>query len=302
MRAKGLPELKTDIERIEDASERASGLVRQLLAFSRRQVLQPKVLDLNAIVLGLDKLLRRLMDGDIEMLTVADQPVGAIKADPGQIEQVIMNLVVNARDAMPDGGRLVVETANVELGATYARDHATVRAGRYVLLAVSDTGLGMSVETVGHIFEPFYTTKENGRGTGLGLSTVYGIVKQSGGYVWVYSEPGRGTTFKVYLPRVDEAVEVLPGGTLTVENRVRMGRRRAGFAGTYAHGAGGEGINRCGGAKRGRRGAFGGEPGNEHSFVAYRCDHARPERARIGEADPGSAPVDAGPVYVGLYV
>jgi CheY-like chemotaxis protein len=223
MRAKGLPELKTDIERIEDASERASGLVRQLLAFSRRQVLQPKVLDLNAIVLGLDKLLRRLMDGDIEMLTVADQPVGAIKADPGQIEQVIMNLVVNARDAMPDGGRLVVETANVELDAPYARDHATVRAGRYVLLAVSDTGLGMSAETVGHIFEPFYTTKENGRGTGLGLSTVYGIVKQSGGYVWVYSEPGRGTTFKVYLPRVDEAVEVLPGGTLTVENRVRMG-------------------------------------------------------------------------------
>ena len=151
MRAKGLPELKTDIERIEDASERASGLVRQLLAFSRRQVLQPKVLDLNGIVLGLDKLLRRLMDGDIEMLTVADQPVGAIKADPGQIEQVIMNLVVNARDAMPDGGRLIVETANMELDAGYARDHATVRPGRYVMLAVSDTGVGMSAETVAHI-------------------------------------------------------------------------------------------------------------------------------------------------------
>jgi PAS domain S-box-containing protein len=223
MRVKGLPELKTDIERIEDASERASGLVRQLLAFSRRQVLQPKVLDLNGIVWGLDKLLRRLMDGDIEMLTVADKPVGAIKADPGQIEQVIMNLVVNARDAMPDGGRLVVETANEELDATYARDHATVRAGRYVMLAVSDTGVGMSAETVGHIFEPFYTTKENGRGTGLGLSTVYGIVKQSGGYVWVYSEPGRGTTFKVYLPRVDEAVEVLPGGKLTAEDPVTVG-------------------------------------------------------------------------------
>jgi PAS domain S-box-containing protein len=223
MRAKGLPELKTDIERIEDASERASGLVRQLLAFSRRQVLQPKVLDLNGIVIGLDKLLRRLMDEDIEMLTVADQPVGAIKADPGQVEQVIMNLVVNARDAMPDGGRLIVETANVELDAGYARDHATVRPGRYVMLAVSDTGTGMSAETVAHIFEPFYTTKESGRGTGLGLSTVYGIVKQSGGYVWVYSEPGRGTTFKVYLPRVDEAVEALPVAKPRPQERVKMG-------------------------------------------------------------------------------
>ena len=223
MRAKGLPELRADVERIEDASERASGLVRQLLAFSRRQVLQPKVLDLNSIVIGLDKLLRRLMDEDIEMLTVADQPVGAIKADPGQIEQVIMNLVVNARDAMPDGGRLIVETANVELDASYARDHATVRPGRYVMLAVSDTGTGMSAETVAHIFEPFYTTKESGRGTGLGLSTVYGIVKQSGGYVWVYSELGRGTTFKVYLPRVDEAVEALPVAKPTPQERVKMG-------------------------------------------------------------------------------
>jgi PAS domain S-box-containing protein len=223
MRAKGLPELKTDIERIEDASERASGLVRQLLAFSRRQVLQPKVLDLNGIVIGLDKLLRRLMDEDIEMLTVADKPVGPIKADPGQIEQVIMNLVVNARDAMPDGGRLIVETADVDLDAVYARDHATVRPGRYVMLAVSDTGTGMSAETVAHIFEPFYTTKENGRGTGLGLSTVYGIVKQSGGYIWVYSEAGRGTTFKVYLPRVNEAVEALPAAKAAPERRVRNG-------------------------------------------------------------------------------
>jgi PAS domain S-box-containing protein len=223
MRAKGLPELKTDIERIEDASERASGLVRQLLAFSRRQVLQPKVLDLNGIVVGLDKLLRRLMDEDIEMLTVANKPVGAIKADPGQVEQVIMNLVVNARDAMPDGGRLIVETANVELDAGYARDHATVRPGRYVMLAVSDTGTGMSADTVAHIFEPFYTTKESGRGTGLGLSTVYGIVKQSGGYIWVYSELGRGTSFKVYLPRVDEAVEALPVAKPTPQERVKMG-------------------------------------------------------------------------------
>jgi PAS domain S-box-containing protein len=209
-RPKISPELQADVERIEDASERASTLVRQLLAFSRRQVLQPKLVDLNSIVLGLDKLLRRLMDEDIEMSTVPHENLGTIKADPGQIEQVIMNLVVNARDAMPKGGRLTVETANVELDAAYASEHATVKPGRYVMLAVSDTGTGMSPETVAHIFEPFYTTKESGRGTGLGLSTVYGIVKQSGGYVWVYSELGRGSSFKVYLPRVDEAPETLP--------------------------------------------------------------------------------------------
>jgi PAS domain S-box-containing protein len=218
IRAKGMPELRSDVERIEDAAERAAGLVRQLLAFSRRQVMQPKVLDLNGIVVGLDKLLRRLMDEDIQMVTVANEAVGAIKADPGQIEQVIMNLVVNARDAMPKGGRLTVETANAELDAAYARDHASVKPGKYVMLAVSDTGIGMSAETVAHIFEPFYTTKESGRGTGLGLSTVYGIVKQSGGYIWVYSELNHGTTFKVYLPRVDEAVETAQTAAKPAEN------------------------------------------------------------------------------------
>jgi PAS domain S-box-containing protein len=204
------PELQTDVERIEDASERAGTLVRQLLAFSRRQVLQPRLVDLNNIVLGLDKLLRRLMDEGIQMSTIPGKDVGTIKADPGQMEQVIMNLVVNARDAMPNGGRLTVETANVDLDAAYASDHATVKPGSYVMLAVSDTGTGMSPETVAHIFEPFYTTKESGRGTGLGLSTVYGIVKQSGGYIWVYSELGRGSSFKVYLPRVEQAPEALP--------------------------------------------------------------------------------------------
>jgi two-component system, cell cycle sensor histidine kinase and response regulator CckA len=157
--------------------------------------------------LNLDKLLRRLMDDNIEMITRAHENVGKVKADPAQLEQVIMNLLVNARDAMPKGGRIVVETSNVDLDSHYAEDHATVKPGRYVMLAVSDTGIGMSQETVAHVFEPFYTTKESGHGTGLGLSTVYGIVKQSGGYIWVYSEPGRGSTFKVYLPRVEEMQE-----------------------------------------------------------------------------------------------
>jgi PAS domain S-box-containing protein len=203
-RAASQPELRSDIERIENASERAAALVRQLLAFSRRQVLQPKTIDLNVIVLNLDKLLRRLMDEHIEMITRVDQNVGAVKADPTQIEQVIMNLVVNARDAMPKGGCLTLETKNVELDAAYARDHSPVRPGSYVMLAVSDTGTGMDADTVAHIFEPFYTTKEHARGTGLGLSTVYGIVKQSGGYIWVHSQPGQGSEFKVYLPRVAE--------------------------------------------------------------------------------------------------
>src|SRR5882724_4479846 len=217
------PELRSDLQHIGDASERAGTLVRQLLAFSRKQVLKPKVLDLNSIVLNLEKLLRRLLAETVEMKTVAGKNVGAVKADPSQIEQVIMNLVVNARDAMPKGGRILIETSNVELDDSYSQDHATVRPGRYVMLAVTDTGVGMTSDTVAHIFEPFYTTKESGRGTGLGLSTVYGIVKQSGGYIWVYSEPGHGTTFKVYLPRVEEAVE-----SLSVERIGEADRKRTG--------------------------------------------------------------------------
>ena len=207
------PALNADIQQIGNASERASTLVRQLLAFSRKQVMQPRAIDLNTIVLGLDSLLRRLMSEDIEMFTHCEDIIGTVRADPAQIEQVIMNLVVNARDAMPQGGRLTIETANVQLDATYARDHATVRPGSYVMLAVSDTGIGMDQETQAHIFEPFYTTKSSGQGTGLGLSTVYGIVKQSGGYIWVYSELSQGTTFKVYLPVVDGGIEAKPNET-----------------------------------------------------------------------------------------
>jgi CheY-like chemotaxis protein len=172
-------------------------------------VLQPKTIDLNEVVLNLDKLLRRLMDDNIEMTTHTQNAIGKVKADPAQIEQVIMNLVVNARDAMTAGGRILLETSNVDLDSDYADEHVTVKPGKYVMLAVSDSGIGMSQQTIAHIFEPFYTTKESGSGTGLGLSTVYGIVKQSGGYIWVYSEPGKGSTFKVYLPRAEDPVEQL---------------------------------------------------------------------------------------------
>ena len=213
--------LRNDIEKIDDASERAAALVRQLLAFSRKQVLQPKNLDLNGVVAGLEQLLKRLMSEDIRMQVKMSSDLGIIKADPSQIEQVLMNLVVNARDAMPKGGKLIVETSNVDLDQTYASDQFSVKPGRYVMLAVSDNGSGMDPDTVAHIFEPFFTTKGGMRGTGLGLSTTYGIVKQSGGYIWVHSEPQRGTTFKVYLPRVDEIAEATE--TVRLRAAVRNG-------------------------------------------------------------------------------
>jgi PAS domain S-box-containing protein len=201
--------LQRDVDLIHKTAERAASLTGQLLAFSRKQLLQPKVLDLNNVVADMDKLLQRLIGEHIELSTVLPPGLGRVKVDPGQMQQVIMNLAVNARDAMPQGGKLMIETADAVLDEIYARHHTGVQPGRYVMLAVTDAGCGMDSQTKARIFEPFFTTKEPGKGTGLGLSTVYGIVKQSGGNVWVYSEVGRGTTFKIYLPRVeDEADEI----------------------------------------------------------------------------------------------
>jgi signal transduction histidine kinase len=201
--------LRENIEEIGKATDRAADLTRQLLAFSRRQVMEMRVLDINAHIQSLDKMLRRLIGEDIQLMSTLAEDVGRVRTDPGQIEQLIMNLAVNARDAMPHGGKLTIETANVDLDEAYARGHVAVTPGRYVMISVSDSGVGMAPEVRDRVFEPFFTTKEKGKGTGLGLSTVYGIVKQSNGNIWVYSELGKGTTFKIYLPRVDEPPEEL---------------------------------------------------------------------------------------------
>ncbi|MGB6498106.1 MAG: ATP-binding protein, partial [Candidatus Acidiferrum sp.] len=193
---------------IESAADRAASLTRQLLAFCRMQVLQPRIIDLNMLVSEMCKLLRRLIREDIAFNFHAGESLGRVKADPGQIEQVIMNLVVNAGDAMPTGGTLSIETRNVTVDAAYAAARPPIKPGEYVLLVVADNGLGMGAETKARIFEPFFTTKEQGKGTGLGLATVYGIVKQSGGCVWVESDPGKGARFEVYLPRAAGAAEL----------------------------------------------------------------------------------------------
>jgi len=216
------PAVRGPAQEIAKAANRATDLTRQLLAFSRKQMLTPKVLDLNAIVTDNLRMLTRLIGEDVDLVMIPGSSLGMVKADPGQVEQVIMNLAVNARDAMPRGGKLTIETANVSLDENYARLHAPAALGDYIMLAVSDTGQGMDSETQTHIFEPFFTTKGQ-KGTGLGLSTVYGIVKQSGGYIWVYSEPGRGTSFKVYLPRVAATEEAISPQPSTAATEVARG-------------------------------------------------------------------------------
>ena len=195
-------------EEIEKAGQRAASLTRQLLAFSRQQVLAPAVLNLNSLISEMEKMLPRLIGEDIEIVIALDPAIGRVKADHGQLEQVVMNLAVNARDAMPDGGKVVITTANAVLDETWTRSHPGSKAGDFVMLSVADTGTGIDSETLAHIFEPFFTTKERGKGTGLGLATVYGVVKQSGGYVWVESALGKGTAFQIYLPRIEELVSV----------------------------------------------------------------------------------------------
>jgi two-component system, cell cycle sensor histidine kinase and response regulator CckA len=215
-------ELQADAEEVRKAAERAASLTRQLLAFSRRQVLQPQILSLNQAVGEMERMLRRLIGEDVELVTDTAPDLGAVEADPGQIEQVIANLVVNARDAMPAGGRLIVRTANVEVNG-HPRTEPQMRPGSYVLLSVSDSGTGMDTETQSRMFEPFFTTKDVGKGTGLGLATVYGIVKQSGGYIWVTSAPGAGTTFDIFLPRAERPAETDAPARPAVARAARAG-------------------------------------------------------------------------------
>ncbi len=212
--------IRADLNHIRNAAQHAASLTSQLLAFSRKQILQPEILNLNDSITQMSSMLRRVIGENIDVVTVTQPGLGLVSADPGQIQQIIMNLAVNARDAMPGGGKLTIETTNVDCDEDYVKDHPAVKAGSYVMLAISDNGIGMDEATKAHLFEPFFTTKGKGKGTGLGLSTIYGIVKQSNGFIWVYSEPGKGSTFKIYLPRAeDSAVSVTAKSATRTESR-----------------------------------------------------------------------------------
>ena len=301
------PAMRGHAQEIANAAARATSLTRQLLAFSRKQMLDPKIVDLNSVVAENVKMLTRLIGEDIDLVMVPGPDIGAVKADPGQIEQVIMNLAVNARDAMPHGGKLTIETANVTLDANYARFHAPVKPGDYVMLAISDTGMGMDADTQAHIFEPFYTTKGL-KGTGLGLSTVYGIVKQSEGYIWLYSEAGKGTSFKIYLPRFSATGEVpalqpalaqeptSPGHETILlvedeENLRRLARQSLENQG-YTR-------DRC--SRRRRRHPDFPSSQRPHSPAVDGRHHAGNERARIGQQSRSDSSRDESAVHVGLH-
>ena len=297
--------LRDGLEEIHKAGERAAGLTQQLLAFSRKQVLQPRVLDLNRVVEEMRPMLARLMGEDVEVCVQLHAEAATIRADPHQLEQVLMNLAVNSRDAMPHGGKFSIETGFVEWGESQVQSRPGAQAGPYVMLAVSDTGVGMNEETRGHIFEPFFTTKEVGKGTGLGLSTIHGIVEQSGGYVEVASELGRGTTFKIYLPRVADAQadsgkpEAVPamGGketVLVVEDQAEVRRYAAAALRAYGYQ-----VMRSGERRRGAARLRAGE--RAHRPDLDRRGDAGLERQGTGRPAEATPAGDQSAVHVGLH-
>ncbi len=293
-------------EEIEKASQRAVSLTRQLLAFSRQQVLEPVILNLNTLMLDMEKMLPRLIGEDIQLKLTLDPAIGQVKADPGQIEQVVMNLAVNARDAMPDGGKLTIQTANAEIDAMFAREHPGAIPGQYVTVEVTDTGMGMDPETQAQIFEPFFTTKDRDKGTGLGLATVYGVVKQSTGYITVESEKGKGASFKIYLPRIDQAVTIPAVSNPVAANRSwnrdhPAGGRRGAVEETRAHVSEGQRIPGSNGCRRRRSHAGGRAKRGTYSSAAHRRSDARNQRARAGRTTRSPSSRDEGALYVRLH-